>query len=211
MFNSAPDTDRLRRVPQQRRSREKLERVLDAADGLLAREGADALVTTRIAEEAGVAVGSLYAYFPDKEAIAEALALRHWQRFVDLVAAAAEAEELAPSDDPVAPVLDALAAGFRAQPGFRALWYGGLRTERVREATRPLRDQVGASLWRILAVHFPEGTASARGTTARMMVLVGDGVLREAFRLDPQGDPDVLREARTMLRAYAAETLGGRS
>jgi AcrR family transcriptional regulator len=207
-MTSPIDSTRLRRVPQQQRSRDTLERVLDAADALLARDGADALVTTRVATEAGVSVGSLYAYFPDKEAIAEALALRHWQHFVDLVAAAAEVDERDALEDPVSTVLDALAAGFRAAPGFRALWFGELRTARLRDATRPMRAAVGASTVRILAVHFPDSSAAQRDVTARMLVLVGDGVLREAFRLAPDGDADVLAEARTMLRAYAETKLG---
>ncbi|MDW5596896.1 TetR/AcrR family transcriptional regulator [Conexibacter stalactiti] len=205
-------------MPRQQRSRQKHERILDAADALLAGAGdgaatatgaaAATLTTTRIAEQAGVAVGSVYSYFADKEAIVEAIALRHWQRFGDLVAASAEAEEQAPSDDPLAAVIDTLAAGFRGQPAFRALWYSELRTERLREATRPVRDEVGASLRRVLKAHWPGASRQQLDTAARMIVLVGDGILREAFRIDPDGDPTLLREGRSMLRAYAEQTLG---
>jgi DNA polymerase len=80
-------------VPTQARSRERLRRVLDAADELLATEGADTFTTNRIAAVAGIPVGSVYRYFPDKEAIVEALATRYWSEFADLVAAAAEADE----------------------------------------------------------------------------------------------------------------------
>lgn len=197
----------VRRAPRQRRSREKLERILDATDALLARDGAAPLTTTRIASEAGVAVGSVYAYFADKEAIAEAVALRHWQRFADLVAATAEAEERSPSEDPLGAVIDTLAAGFRGQPAFRALWYSELRGERVRDATRPLREQVAGSLRRVLASHWPHASATTLDTAARMIVLVGDGILREAFRVDGDGDPALLREGRTMLQAYAETAL----
>ncbi len=205
---SAGGSSTPRRTPRQQRARDKHERILDAADLLLAADGAETLTTTRIAAQAGVAVGSVYAYFADKEAIAEALALRHWQRFADLVAATAEAEEARPAADPLAAVIETLAAGFRSEPAFRALWYGGLRTERVRAATRPMRDEVSASLRRVLAVHWPSAPAERLDVAARMIVLVGDGVLREAFRIDPAGDPTLLREGRTMLAAYAAQTLG---
>ncbi|MDO8187273.1 TetR/AcrR family transcriptional regulator [Conexibacter sp. JD483] len=195
-------------MPQQQRAREKHDRILDAADALLARDGAETLTTTRIAATAGVAVGSVYAYFADKESIAEALALRHWQRFADLVAATAEAEETNPAADPLGAVIETLAAGFRGEPSFRALWYGGLRTEQVRTATRPMREQVAGALRRVLAVHWPGAPAERLDVAARMIVLVGDGVLREAFRIDPDGDPTLLREGRTMMAAYAAQTLG---
>jgi AcrR family transcriptional regulator len=195
-------------VPTQTRSRERLRRVLDSADELLATEGAEAFTTNRIAESAGVPVGSVYRYFPDKQAIVEALALRYWSDFEDLVAAAAETDEREPLSDPGGVVLDALAAGFRARPGFLALWYGGLRTEQVRDATRPTRGAIGRSIERILTTHWPNATKQARVTVSRLVVLAGDGLLREAFRLNPQGDPQLLQESKRMLSAYIKERLG---
>ena len=198
----------LRRVPQQARSRDRVQRVLDAADGLLATAGAAALTTTRVAEASGVSIGSLYQYFPDKEAIAEGLALRYWEEFAHLVAGIAELDEREPLEDPVGAVLEALAAGFRARPGFLALWYGGLRTEQIRDATRPTRTAMGRSIERMLAVHWPQAKPARRATVARLLVLMGDGLLREAFRLDPAGDGTVLAEAAHALRAYARARLG---
>jgi len=192
----------LRNVPTQARSRTRLLRVLDAADELLASEGAGAFTTTRIAQAAGIPVGSVYRYFPDKDAIVVALALRYWSDFEDLVAAAAEADELEALEDPGGVVVDALAAGFRARPGFLALWYGGLRTEQVRDATRPTRSAIGFSVLRILANHWPDALADARATAAR------DGLLREAFRADPGGDPRLLAESKAMINAYLASRLG---
>jgi AcrR family transcriptional regulator len=196
-------------VPTQARSRERLRRVLDAADEVLASEGTGAFTTNRIAQAAGVPVGSVYRYFPDKEAIIEALALLYWSDFEDLVAAAAEIDEREPLADPGAVVIDALAAGFRARPGFLALWYGGLRTEKVRDATRPTRTAIARSIERILAIHWPRAPSSARSTAARMVVLAGDGLLREAFRVDPAGDAELLAESKLMLDAYIAARLGG--
>jgi AcrR family transcriptional regulator len=205
-----PDRDQpqLRNVPLQARSRERLRRILDAADELLAEEGAPAFTTNRIALQAEVPVGSVYRFFPDKEAIVEALALRYWSDFEDLVAAAAETDELDPLPDPGGVVLDALAAGFRARPGFLALWYGGLRTEQVRDATRPTRSAIARSIERILEVHWPAASAASRARAALMVVLAGDGLLREAFRLDPEGDELLLAESKLMLNAYIVARLG---
>ena len=88
----SPSNDRLRNAPRQARSRERLRRVLDAADEVLAAEGPEAFTTTRLAEVAGVSIGSVYRFFPDKEAIVEALAVRYWSDFEDLVAGVAEAD-----------------------------------------------------------------------------------------------------------------------
>jgi AcrR family transcriptional regulator len=202
------DIDRkLRNVPTQARSRERLRRMLDAADELLSAEGAEAFTTKRIAETAGVPIGSVYHYFADKETIVEAMAVRYWSDFEDLVAAVAETDERAPLADPAGAVLEALAAGFRARPGFLALWYGGLRSERVRDATRPTRSAIARSMERIFAVHWPAASAARRATVAQMVVIAGDGLLREAFRRNREGDMALLAEGREMLDAYARSRL----
>lgn len=207
-MNGAPSPNRLRNAPIQARSRERLHRVLDAADEVLATDGAGAFTTTRVATVAGVPIGSVYRFFPDKEAIVEALAVRYWSDLEDLVAGVVEADAAQTVDDPVGAVLDVLVAGFRARPGFLALWYGGLRTERVRDATRPTRVAIGRSVEHLLVRHWPGTTRRTRARVAEMVVLAGDSLLREAFRRDRGGDATVLAESKLMLRAYIMERLG---
>lgn len=67
----------VRREPKQRRARQTVDAILDAVVRLLKREGLGAITTNRIAEVAGVSIGSLYQYFPDKRAIFAALHERH--------------------------------------------------------------------------------------------------------------------------------------
>jgi AcrR family transcriptional regulator len=66
-----------RRSPSQERARQTVEAVLDAVLRIVKRDGVDSMTTNRIAEVAGVSVGSLYQYFPDKHAIYAALHDRH--------------------------------------------------------------------------------------------------------------------------------------
>ncbi|MFX6225919.1 helix-turn-helix domain-containing protein, partial [Acinetobacter baumannii] len=66
----------LRRQPSQNRSRERVERRLAVATELLAAHGSDAMRMGESAERAGVSIGSLYQYFPDKAAIIRTLAER---------------------------------------------------------------------------------------------------------------------------------------
>jgi AcrR family transcriptional regulator len=68
-----------RRRPKQRRSRETVDEILEAVIRLLKRGGSSAITTNRIAEIAGVSIGSVYQYFPDKRAIFVALHQRHVQ------------------------------------------------------------------------------------------------------------------------------------
>lgn len=206
MSEEPPDLS-LRNVPLQARSRARLGRVLDAAEEVLERDGPEAFGTTAVARAAHVSVGSVYRFFPDKQAIVEALAIRYWSDFADLVAGVAEADALEPVADPAGAVLSVLAAGFRARPGFLALWYGGLRTERVRDSTRDARQAIAASIEHIFAVHWPAAPSEVRQRTAEMVVLAGDGLLREAFRRDREGDTALLAESAVMLSAYIAHRL----
>jgi AcrR family transcriptional regulator len=76
---------RARRKPQQLRARQTVEAVLDAVVRILTREGTCAVTTNRIAEVAGVSIGSVYQYFPDKRAIFLALHRRHIEEIDRLV------------------------------------------------------------------------------------------------------------------------------
>ena len=62
-----------RRAPRQQRSRAIVESIVEAGRRLLAEEGEAALTTNRIAERAGVSIGSLYRYFENKQAIVAAI------------------------------------------------------------------------------------------------------------------------------------------
>ena len=66
-----------RKTASQKRSRLTVDAILEATARILVREGFDKASTNRIAEVAGVSVGSLYQYFPSKEALVAALIDRH--------------------------------------------------------------------------------------------------------------------------------------
>lgn len=68
---------RARKQPRQARSRETVEALLEAAAQVFERHGYAAGTTNRIAARAGVSIGSLYQYFPSKDAILLALVERH--------------------------------------------------------------------------------------------------------------------------------------
>jgi AcrR family transcriptional regulator len=82
------------RKPRQERSRETVEAILVAATQILVRNGYTRTTTNQIAETAGVSVGSLYQYFPSKDAIAVELLRRNRERLSARIAACvAEASE----------------------------------------------------------------------------------------------------------------------
>ena len=65
-----------KKVPRQARSRATFDAIVEAAARLLVREGYGATTTNRVAEEAGVSIGSLYEYFGDKDVIVHQVLLR---------------------------------------------------------------------------------------------------------------------------------------
>ncbi|MGA8744412.1 MAG: TetR/AcrR family transcriptional regulator [Solirubrobacterales bacterium] len=72
--------------PRQARSRETFDAILAAAAQVFERQGYAGATTNRIAERAGVSIGSLYQYFPNKDAILFALAERHLEQGNQLLA-----------------------------------------------------------------------------------------------------------------------------
>jgi AcrR family transcriptional regulator len=66
-----------RKIPQQKRSRERVDLILDTAEALFARFGYENTTTNAIAEEAKVSIGSLYQFFPNKEVLKDALIERY--------------------------------------------------------------------------------------------------------------------------------------
>jgi AcrR family transcriptional regulator len=66
----------VRRSPQQARSQNKVELILEAVTRLIEREGIEALTTNAMAERAGISIGTLYQYFDNKEAVLQALMQR---------------------------------------------------------------------------------------------------------------------------------------
>ena len=63
----------MRKNPKQKRSKQMVNRLLDATAITLAERGLDDTTTNHIAEQAGISIGSLYQYFPDKDALVVAL------------------------------------------------------------------------------------------------------------------------------------------
>jgi len=75
----------LRKKPQQARSTELVAAILEAASQVLAKEGAQRFTSARVAERAGVSVGSVYQYFPNKAAILFRLQSDEWRQTSDLL------------------------------------------------------------------------------------------------------------------------------
>lgn len=74
-----------RKQPKQARSTELVATILEAAVQVLAKEGAQRFTTARVAEKAGVSIGSLYQYFPNKAAILFRLQSDEWRQTTEML------------------------------------------------------------------------------------------------------------------------------
>jgi AcrR family transcriptional regulator len=117
---STPDS-LLRTAPRQERSERRINLILDTAAGLFDEMGYDATTTKHVADRAGIAVGSIYHWFPDKTALANALA----ERYLNELLALYEVELV---DDPtvatpllIARVTDVLSTFVTSNPAFITL------------------------------------------------------------------------------------------
>lgn len=110
-----------RRQPRQKRAQETVNSILDAVIRLLKRSGASAITTNSIAEAAGVSIGSVYQYFPNKRAIFVALHERHIEQ-VDRVLERKIAESAGePLDGLVSHLLDGMIELHASDPELAAL------------------------------------------------------------------------------------------
>jgi AcrR family transcriptional regulator len=106
----------VRRRPTQRRAIQTVDAVLDAVLRILKREGFDAVSTNRIAEVAGVSIGSLYQYFPDKRAIFVALHRRHIEEIDGIIGATFVEHAASPLDDLVRALIEAMLDAHSTEP-----------------------------------------------------------------------------------------------
>ncbi|MEM8809380.1 MAG: TetR/AcrR family transcriptional regulator [Cyanobacteria bacterium P01_G01_bin.38] len=121
--SSSPKLNQMRRQPQQARSQERVKHILNVAEQLFLEIGYESTTTRAIAARAKVSVGSLYQFFPDKEAILKALAIRYmktqYQRFLDLHTAPSITLPLSGYVDRMIDVFDQFYTDY---PGSRAIF-----------------------------------------------------------------------------------------
>jgi AcrR family transcriptional regulator len=79
-----------RKSPRQRRARATIDTIFEATIQVLLASGLEKVTTIQIAERAGVSIGSLYQYFPNKRALMAAVVRRHVSQVVDATIAACE-------------------------------------------------------------------------------------------------------------------------
>lgn len=195
----------LRRAPVQQRSADRLARILDACAGLLEETGYERLSTRDVALRAEVPIGSVYRFFSNKRALVEALALRNLDLYAERIT-----DRLGPlpADDwrgAIDAVLDEYLAMKRTVPGFALVDFGP--PSPAEDAADDANRRLAGRLTELLAGHLGRHPGPELLRAILVSVEAADALLQLAFRTDPAGDPAIVAETRTLVRAYLAQIL----
>ena len=195
--------------PVQSRSQLTVQAILEAAIQVFEAHGHAGGTTARIAERAGVSIGSLYQYFPNKDAILHCLADQHLS---DADAAASRLLAYAGSAQPsLIEAIDLMVDGFmllhRQNPVLHRLLYEeGLLSAELRERARRVQDQHTEALADLLAQH-PQVRSSNPALQAYFVVEMVEHFTHQLVIAPPaQTLPMLTDELKRLLLGYLAKT-----
>ena len=197
-----PTNSRQRRLPLQARSQRRVQHVLDTAARLIDQLGPEAVTTGMIAKAAGVSIGWLYDFFPNRESIFDAIVATS----LDKVTPIAEAvHDSRPDDDwreVLGAVVDALFVYYQVEPGFRVLWFSRFQSTAMIEANRR-HDLAGAiRAYERLERHGLDLVGISPERAMHLVIGIVDKGLDLAFRIDPDGDRQIVAETVSAVIAY---------
>jgi AcrR family transcriptional regulator len=196
-----------RRAPSQSRSRDTVEAIVEAAAQVFERHGYAAGTTNRIAERAGVSIGSLYQYFPNKDAILVELTRRH---IADGRAIAATVfERLATDPPPLRDGLRLLAATMidlhKGSPGLHRVLFEESPRPPALAAELDEVEELAVGAVREYLARYPEVTAPDLDLAARYVAAVVESAAHRLVIHPRAGDAGADRhteEAALLLHAY---------
>jgi AcrR family transcriptional regulator len=189
------------RLPVRQRGKLRVAALLDAGTAVFASKGYEAATMTEIAAQAKAAIGSLYQFFPSKEALADALIARYGELLDQALAAIlARAAGLSPAD--VADALVELMMDLRTErAGVIALL--DARGDNAPER-HILRDAMRGQIAEILRTAMPS-LADSRAMAMASMILQILKSIPALAEEDSTSGTDLVSEARDMIRLYVTQ------
>ena len=197
----------LRRMPVQTRSVAKVARMLDTCAELIDEVGYEGLTTTLLAERAGVAIGSVYQFFPDKRAVVAELTRRNVEAYVRRLSERMGGAGMARWVDAVDAALDEYIAMHRHVSGFRSLHFGDVVDVNLLDPDRDNNSVIVDHLAALLEQHFGMVRDDRLEFALRMAVEMADALVNAAFRYQLEGDPRILTEAKQIVRDYLSNKI----
>lgn len=195
-----------RPVKRQARGRQRMADILDAALALFAEKGYERTSTNAIAARAGMSPGSLYQFFPNKEAIAEALSGHLVERMRAAHASAFDLTGVADLtlDELIDRMVDPLVAFNVATPGAKTLLANTDLPDGLRDATRPLHEAVVGRVAAILQARIPGLPAAERDLAAMVTVRIVAAMMPPIAAADEPERRVLTAELKKALHGYVA-------
>lgn len=188
---------------RQERGKKRIAQILDAAGEIFANVGYEAATTNAIAAHAGMSPGSLYQFFPNKEAIAEALAERYAEQMKATHGMALDpALAKLPLDEMVDRIVDPLIELSVANPGAKALLTGSDLSPKLAASTRQLHQFVIEGVEGLIAARVPSMGKRERSRTAEVSVQIFKAILPMVLSAGRSERAAVVRELKSALRGY---------
>ncbi|WP_152552374.1 TetR family transcriptional regulator [Actinokineospora spheciospongiae] len=175
--------------------------MLEACAELVGELGYDGVTTTLIAERAGVAVGSLYQFFPDKRAVVQALTQRNLDYFMTEIGRRLDEADLAHWYDGADLIFDIYVQMYREIPGFRRLRFGDVVDLRLIDGERDNNTVIADGMAGFLSDRFDVAFEEIRLPVA-VANEIADGILNLAFRRGLFPEDTVIAEAKAVVRSY---------
>lgn len=193
----------LRRVPTQARSRQRFERMLDAAEHEFADVGFEAATMQAIAARAETSIGSLYQFFPNKQVLYDAISERYLSRVREMLDLLLSPELLArPWTEVLDTAVDAIWAFDRDAPAVRAVWLQGRVTPDLIHAGSAINREMAARLEVFLARHLLGLPPAQRSVVATMVVeTISSMIFVATLRGEPAAS-QLMEETKVLLRRY---------
>jgi AcrR family transcriptional regulator len=188
----------LAKPPKRARGVQRVADLLDAGAVLFAEKGYDTTTMTQIAQRAGASIGSLYQFFPSKEALAEALFGRYAERVAALLGDLAKrAPGLSPA--PLADLLVDLMLDVRSDRDAAAALSSSVAG--IVERRKPLRDATRRQIAAVLRAANPR-LAEKAAAAAAVMIAHALKIVPTLAKEEEDGGQALVAEARKMLAAY---------
>ncbi|MGH3738908.1 MAG: TetR/AcrR family transcriptional regulator [Micromonosporaceae bacterium] len=182
--------------------------MLDATAALVEEVGYEGLTTTLIAERAEVAIGSVYQFFPDKRAVVQALTERNLDTYRSQVAARMANGPFDHWWEIVDIAIDEYIELHRSAPGFRVLHFGDVVDRHLLDASQDNNAVIAGALAQLVITQAGVRPGPRLDLAVIIAVEAGDALIKLAFRRDPDGDEQILTEAKTLLRDYLHKAIG---
>lgn len=193
----------MRKAPRQARSRATIEVILESAARILGERGWTATTTNAVAERAGVSIGSLYQYFPNKLALVEAVRRRHFDDVLAVLRAAADTA--APRARRVAAFVDGMINVHRRFPAAHRVLLEETPRDAASEAThRRFEMEYRRGCGAFFATNRRGNAAADTEIAAQVLAAAVAGAVHDAARLGLLASPPFRRELIALVESSLA-------